>query len=220
MELGTAATTTSNQTRGSGDTGDSIVEQRLAALLDLNAERAYEKELFRSERDRIEAALMSRPIESKKVFAYFGLMIGSLPPFALVFNVIGSIAPTEGGPLLFLVLLTAAGIATGIAGYASGKYVPSALRRISKFSFPNRVALMSLTGFAWGAVSGAIGGLFLFIIGSVFAAIAGGFIGAVALPVLVALHTPLRHGDCVELKHFLPIAFGITLSLCALILGV
>jgi hypothetical protein len=219
MEFGTAAAATSSPDTGSRDTGDSIAEQRLETLLKINAENAREKELFRTERERIEAALMSRPIESKKVFAFFGLMMGSLPPIALVFNVIGEVTPTGGGPILFLILLTAAGIATGIAGYASGRFIPSAIRRIAGFSLPNRIALLAVTGFAWGAVSGAIGGLFLFIVGAVFAAIAGGMIGAVSLPLLVALYEPMRRGDLIELKHFLPIALGMTLSLCAFVLG-
>ena len=127
--------------------------------------------------------------------------------------------PLEQGPLLFLFLLTAAGIGTGVAGYTTGRFVPSLVERIWKFHVANRLALLSLTGFAWGAVSGAIGGLFLFIIGSVFAGIIGGLVGAVARPMLVGLRAPLRRGDFIELKHFLPIAFGITFSLCALVLG-
>jgi hypothetical protein len=68
-------------------------------------------------------------------------------------------------------------------------------------------------------MSGAIGGLFLFIIGAFFAAIAGGIVGSFALPLFIALRAPVRRGDLTELKHFLPIALGITLSLCAFILG-
>jgi hypothetical protein len=175
--------------------------------------------MYRSDRERIDASLMTRPIDSKKAFAYFGLIFGALPPFALVFKIIGETTPFNQAPALFLVLLSAAGVGTGVAGYASGRIVPSMIERIGKVHVANRLALLALTGFAWGAVSGAIGGLFLFIIGAVFGAVVGGTIGAVALPVLVGLRAPLRRGDLVELKHFLPIAFGITLSLCAFILG-
>ncbi len=218
MEVGTAETTTGHHS-GSIDSDDSVVEQRLERLLELNAELLREKTMYRSERERIEASLMTRPIDSRKTFAYFGLIFGALPPAALVFKIIGETMPVEQAPILFLILLSAAGVGTGVAGYASGRFIPSMIERIGKVHVMNRLALLSLTGFAWGAVSGAIGGLFLFIIGSVFAAITGGVVGAVALPVMVGLRAPLRRGDYIELKHFLPIAFGITLSLCALVLG-
>ena len=127
---------------------------------------------------------MSCPIDSKKVFAYFGFMIGVMPTFALVFKMIGESMPAERVPVLFIILLAAAGIATGLAGYATGRFVPSAVNGFSNFSLPNRIAILSLVGFVWGAASGAIGGLFLFFIGAIFASIAGGIVGAVTVPVM------------------------------------
>jgi MFS family permease len=218
MELGTARTTPTNGS-GSQYADDAIVEQRLASLLELNAEALRERTMYRSDRERIDASLMTRPVDSKKAFAYFGLIFGALPPFALVFKIIGETTPYNQSPMLFLVLLSAAGVGTGVAGYATGRIIPSLIERIEKVHVANRLALLALTGFGWGAVSGAVGGLFLFIIGSMFAAIVGGIIGSVALPVLVGLRAPLRRGDFIELKHFLPIVFGITLTLCAFILG-
>ncbi len=175
--------------------------------------------MYRSERERLDADLMTCPIDLRKAYAYFGLMIGSLPPFALVLRIIGETMPADRIPLMFLLLLTAAGIVTGVAGYASARFIPSALDRISNFRLPNRVALLTLIGFAWGAVSGVVGGLFLFIVGAIFAGIVGGIIGAVTVPILVVFHSALRRGDFIEIKHFLPIAFGITLSLCSFILS-
>ena len=218
MERGTAGTTSGHPV-GLADGDDRIVEQRLAELLKLNAEIGREKKIYRSDSERIQARLMTRPIDSRKAFSYFGLVIGSLPPFALVFKIIGETMPAQRIPILFLTLLAVAGIATGVSGYASGRFVPSLVSRVSQFRLPNRLALISLIGLAWGTVSGALGGLFIFLVGSIFGGIAGGVIGAVTLPILVAFHSALRTGDFIEIKHFLPIAFGITLTLCALILG-
>jgi hypothetical protein len=162
---------------------------------------------------------MTSPIDSRKAFAYFGLMIGSLPTFALILRIVEETTPSGRIPLGLLTLLGIAGIGTGVVGYASGRYVPSAISYAEKFRMPNNLMLLPLIGFAWGAVSGAIGGLFLFVIGSIFAGFMGGIVGAVALPIFVALHSMLGRGELIEMKHFLPIAFGMTLSLCALILG-
>lgn len=198
---------------------DRIIEQRLEHLLELNAAIDRERLFYRSNHERFEVSFMSFPLDSKKVFAYFGFMIGVMPPFALVFKIIIETIPVERIPVLFIILLAAAGIATGLAGYATGRLVPSAVNATAKFALPNRIALLSLVGLAWGAVSGAIGGLFLFFIGAIFAGIAGGVVGAFTVPVLACFHSALRSGDFIEFKHFLPIAFGITLSLCALVLG-
>lgn len=175
--------------------------------------------MYRTDRERIDAGLMTNPINSKRAFSYFGLLIGTMPPFALIFKIISETVAVERIPILFLVLLGTAGVTTGVVGYATGRFVPGAVNGFARFRLANRVVLLSLVGFVWGGFSGAIGGLFIFIIGAFFAAIAGGVIGAVALPVLVALHTALRRGDLIEIKHFLPMAFGVTLSLCAFILG-
>ncbi len=218
MESGTARTRSEHYSK-CPDSDDRIVEQRVAALLKINAEIAREKIVYRNDRERLDAFLMTYPIDSRKAFAYFGLMIGSLPPFALVLKIISETMPPSSIPIMFLVLLTAAGVMTGIAGYASARFIPSAIDRVSHFGLPNRIALLTLIGFGWGAVSGAVGGLFLFIVGAIFAGIVGGIIGAVTFPVLVVLFSSLRRGDFIEMKHFLPIAFGITLSLCAFILS-
>lgn len=162
---------------------------------------------------------MSSPITSQKAFSYFGYMIGTMPPAAIVVKAIANGDGADMSQVLFLVLLLIAGITTGFVGYLTGKYVPGAIIRVKDFALPNRVALYSLIGLAWGAVSGTAGGLFLFIIGAIFAGVVGGIVGAFTVPVVIMLHEALRRGDLIEMKHFLPVAFAITLSLCAFILG-
>ena len=161
---------------------------------------------------------MTSPIDSRKAYSYFGLMIGSLPPLAMLFNWIGGLARVDGLFVLLLLTTVAAG-ATGAVGYSTGRYIPAAVKYASRFGFPNHLLLLSMFGFAWGAISGAIGGLFLFVIGAVPGSIVGGVVGATVLPVLATLHSLMRRGDLIEMKHFLPISFGITLTLCAFILG-
>lgn len=197
-----------------------IVEQRLARLLLLNAEIARDKQLYPTERDRINVSLLTSPIDSKESIGYFGLLIGTLPPFALLLKLVGETASGWQMSALFLSLLAVAGIATGLAGFASRRFVASAIESSSRLRLPNRIAALSLIGLAWGTASGAIGGLFIFVIGSIFAGILGGVVGAIALPLMIGLRSLVSHGDLVEMRHFRPIALGITLTLCALILGI
>jgi hypothetical protein len=175
--------------------------------------------MFRSDRERLESGLMRSAIDSKKAFSYFGYMIGTMPPATLAMKAIAEGAGNGSSDALFLMLLIVAGTVTGLVGYAMGTFIPASVRLASNLRLPNRIAVYSLIGFAWGAVAGIAGGLFLFIIGAVFGGLAGGAVGSVAVPIFVLSHEALRRGDLVEIKHFLPIAFGITLSLCAFILG-
>ena len=199
------------------DRGDRFVEQRLEYLLRLNAEIALDKDLYRDDGERQRAELMKNPLDSRKALGYFGLMIGSLPPLSLAIKVLLS----EGaGMIVFSVLMAVAGILTGIVGLALGRrFACGALRKMSSFALPNRVALWSVLGLAWGIISGAAGGVVFLLVGSIPGAIIGGMVGAVTVPSMIALHSTVRMGDFIEAKHFLPIAFGITLSLCAFIAG-
>ena len=160
---------------------------------------------------------MTRPVDSRQAFGIFGAMMGSLPPLALAVQILViSRGRTTG---LFLLIAAAAVVTTIVAFQIGRNYIPGALRYISGFSLPNRVALWSFLGLVWGAASGAAGGLLILLVGSIFAGIVGGMVGAIAVPVMVGLHSSVKVGDFIETKHFLPIAFGVILSICAFILG-
>jgi len=183
----------------------------------LNAKIARRKSLFANDEEKRKAMLMTRPIDSRQAFGLFGLMIGSLPLFAVALNIL---FPGGGDASGVASIFAVVGVITGLTGFGLGRrFVPRAVRYASNCSAPNRVALWIVIGLAWGAVSGAAGGLVIFIFGAFFGAIIGGVIGAVAVPIMVALHSSVRVGDFVETKHFLPIAFGISLSLCAFVLS-
>jgi hypothetical protein len=183
----------------------------------LNEEMARQKSMFENDEVRRKAQLMTRPIDSRNAFGYFGLMIGSLPAFAIALKILSVGSSNVAG---MAILFTAVGIGSGLAGFGLGRRcVPGVLRRISNFSLPNRAALLIVMGVVWGALSGAVGGLVFILVGSIPGAILGGMVGAVVVPIMVGLHSCLRAGDFVEMKHFLPVAFGITLSVCAFVLG-
>jgi len=184
----------------------------------LNAEVARQKSLYRDDRERLEAFMMSHPIDLRSAYAYFGLMIGIMPLLAWLLALC-MLRGARGGVPAVLLIFIAAGAVTGIVGYLTGRFVATAVERAGQFRQPNRIMLIVLTGLAWGAVSGAAGGLLIFIVGAIFAAIIGGVIGALCLPVIATLFGLVRKGDLIELKHFLPITLGTTLSVCAFVVG-
>jgi hypothetical protein len=200
---------------------DDVYKRGLITLVDANAEIARVRSLYRTDEERLAAMSMIRPGDSKLVFGMFGLIFGSLPlltvSLKLVVENIGGFG--SRGWLVWTVLFAIAGVVTGVTGFALGRFVPAILARVSGFRLANRIVMIWLIGFCWGAVAGMCGGMFLFVLGAIAGAILGGIAGSIAVPLLVLFHSAFRAGDLIERKHFLPIVFGITLPLCAYILG-
>lgn len=197
---------------------DSSVRERLETLLEINAGIAREKALFRTERERLEAAAMTSPIPPEKAFALFGLMIGALTPAAIFIRVLwdGGLRP-ENAWLLILLILT--NFTAAITGFFTGKLVGRSVAYLHDLSFSRAILLLPLLGLIWGMAAGAAGGVFMFIVGALFGSVVGGAVGAVVLPVFATLHRLTKRGEMIETRLFLPLAFGVTLTICSFILG-
>lgn len=192
---------------------------RLNQLLAANAEVAKQRALFRSDREKFEAAAMKRPLTAEKAFAYLGLTLGSLGPFSIILSFLLEMNRFEPGQALFILLALLATTTTAAVGYATGKTVGRMIVSLRSRSWPTFIALSVLLGIAWGGISGGLGGIFLFVIGGFFGAIIGAMAAGIVLPVFAIAHRLLASGDLIEMKHFLPVAFGSVLTLCAFILG-
>jgi hypothetical protein len=193
--------------------------ERLEILLAANAEIALAKKEQRTETARLEAAGMKQPLSRETVFACLGLLLGSLPPAALFIRILGE---GDGLPVeqwWLYALLFFANLATAFAGYFSGKIVAKILRSLEDVSIGKTILLLPLIGMTWGAVSGAVGGAFLFIFGAIFGAAIGSVVGGLVLPLFAAAHKTLKRGDSMEFAQFLPVALGMTLTVCAFIFG-
>lgn len=195
-----------------------LVDDRLKYLLLLNKANARRRSLYRSDREMRESALMANPITMEKAYSRFGLFLGLFPTTAIFIQVLGDISFLEGS-LIFPLLFLAAIAGTSVAGYLTGGVAARAVRNALKRRLSVSLSLLPLIGFVWGAVSGALGGLFLFGIGAVFGGIFGAVIGTVAVPVFALTHNLLRKGDFIEQKHFLPLALGNAITVSALLLG-
>lgn len=198
---------------------DNVILDRLDRLLAINAETTRRKLLNITERHECEAATMIHPVSLEKAFAYLGLMLGSLPPASIILAIFSSSAVINSDGSWLVGLMFAANILTAIVGYLSGKLVSDCIRQVREFPIWTQFAILPLIGLSWGAISGGIGGAVILIYGGFIGALFGGAVGLVALPLFVVLHRSLSYSDTIERKHFLPIASGITLTICALILG-
>ena len=193
------------------------VHNRLEWLLEANAEIAKYKAEFPTRTTELELAMMKRPLTAEQTFAWFGAMLGTFPPATLF----GMFLVSSDGPepALVAALLGFVTAVTAVAGYFLGKIVAALITNIRRMSLSSSLLLVPLVGFCWGAVSGAAGGVFLFIIGAFFGGAIGGAVGAVALTAFFLLYRKLTVAGMIELKHFLPLSFGVTFTICAYLLS-
>lgn len=186
-------------------------------LLKANLEIEREKSLYRNEQERFEADLMKSPLSTQKAVAYFGAMLGLFPPCAIfskfLFQKSGN---PEPGLIILLVLVN---IVCAVAGYFSGKLIGKGLASVEKLSWHKMLLAVPMLGILWGIMTGAAGGIFIFVIGAAFGALIASIVGGIALPAFAIFHRWLKRGDVIEEKHFFPIALGITSIITAFILG-
>jgi hypothetical protein len=185
----------------------------------LNREIADERSLYGSERERLEAGMMLKPLDTERAFAFYGLMIGTLSPASIFARWLMSVSSHDPVPVWVAGMMTIVVLLSGVIGCVSGKVVGKAVRNLERRSWSAMILAMPFVGLLWGMVAGGAGGLIIFVVGAFFGAILGGIVGALALPAFVILHRALKRGDMIDQRHFLPLAFGVTLTICSFILG-
>jgi hypothetical protein len=199
--------------------GSREIENRLEILLAENAETARAKQNFQRDSEQFEAELMRRPLTSSQAFSYFGLMLGALTPASIFGKILLSangFRPDESWVVgVFLII----NIISSVVGYFSGKLIARMVMSVEKLRWPVMLTILPLIGILWGIMAGGAGGFIVFVVGAFFGAALGTLVGGTALPVFAVLHRLLKRGDMIEARHFLPAAFGITLTICAFIFG-
>lgn len=212
----TIARQTSSLSIGIAQSNAELAKQRLDVLLAANAESAREKSLFRSEREKTEAALMENPLSAEKTFAFFGLLLGTFPPLAMFIRFFAEKGIFHSEDFWIVGVLAVINLITATVGYFSGVIIGRIVRELEKFSWSYVLFSLPFIGILWGILAG---GAIVFVIGAFFGAALGAAVGSVALPAFTVFHRLLKRGDQLDRKHFLPLAFGITFIISAFVLG-
>ena len=196
-----------------------FINQRLENLLAANRETARENTLYSSGSGKVEAGLMKNPISTEKTYAYFGLLLGIFPPISIFLKMFLNNGTFRGEDLWIVGVIAVVSLISSVVGYFSGKLIGKTVGELEKFSWLNMLILLPFVGMLWGILSGGAGGIIIFIFGAIFGAGLGAMVGAAALPIFTIFHRLLKSGDMMERRHFLPVAFGVTLTICGFILG-
>jgi len=197
-------------------TQDLHIAQRLSWLkaeLDPKVQRgrlAWEKE-------QCSALSMRRPLTTEQAYRWFGTFLGLLPPFALFERFLAS---TRGDDAFWVVALCAGmNIVCCVVGRWFGGYLgrwAGNPRTRSRAAFALVVCVMAV---AWSVVTGGLGGLLFFGIGAIFGAFIAAAVALPAFPAFAILHRLISRGGMIEARHVWPLAFGIPLTIAAMIMS-
>jgi hypothetical protein len=192
-------------------------------LLSENYLEAQRNKLFRTPQEEAEVELMRRPISSQKAYGVLGLALGTFPPAAIFAKIFGNsiwYGRIEEEAFIILLLLFAMNLVCALAGYGMGLVLGKAAFEFERSSWTKMFIMLPLLAIVWGAVTGAAGGLVFFGFGALIAPFFAIPVSLVAFPVFALLHRLLERGSMIDRKHLLPLAFGISLTISAFILGI
>ena len=165
---------------------------------------------------------MRRPVNVERAFAFFGLLLGTLPPAAIFLRMFGYgfTYERDWGYVTLPAMCLAMNIICAVVGQRMGRAVGHPMIAGAERRSWTRTLLFTLVAaFVWGAATGAAGGAVFFGIGAVFGVV---FALAVALPAFVVFttfHRLLARGGMIDARHLRPLAWGVAATAAALALG-
>lgn len=198
---------------------DELTRRRLNTLLALNADTERKNNRKVTEKDRLDALAMKHPLTAQQAFAYYGILLGIFPPAAVFAKFFINNGNMRIEDLWILGLVVIINLIASITAFFSGKVIGKIIGDLENLSWTKMLIILPFIGMLWGGISGAAGGIIIFVFGAIFGAMIGGAVGTFALPIFTILHRFLKRDDKIDRRHFLPIAFGSTFIISAFILG-
>ena len=193
----------------------------LGWLVRENYMESQRRKLFRTLQEEEEMKLMPRPRSVEQAYGLLGLTLGTFPPAAIFIRLFGdSFLRNNSDSFIFVILLLAMNLVCAVVGYGMGRVFGKLNFQLERSSWTKLLLLSPLVGLLWGIITGAAGGLVFFGIGALFGPIFAIPVSMVAFPIFAILHRLLERGGMIERRHSLPLAFGVSLTITAFILGI
>jgi len=170
---------------------------------------------------------MRNPLNAEEAFAWFGTFLGLFPPFALFGRVLGVALregtsrnlPTADGALYWMLLFLAMNAVCCLVGRKFGALLGRRVGDPRAWSWPVYVFSTLVMAAAWAVVTGAAGGAVAFVVGAFFGVICAVPVALLGFPAFAVLHRLLSHGGMIEEHDLWPLAFGVPLTIAALIMS-
>ena len=200
------------------DESRAVTRLNQAAALD---EQFQHRDAARQIHEQTKLALLKNPIEARIAWAQFGWLLGIVPPAAIFlkffnYGFYDGYHPRGYG---FAAVLLAMNLLSGYAGRGVAKGMSRTLVECESGAWTLLLVLLPLMGLSWGMVTGAFGGLLLFGVGAIAGAAIAMPIGATAFLCFGILHRLISRAGFLERRYFLPLAWGICLTIAAFVLG-
>jgi hypothetical protein len=178
-------------------------------------------------REEVRSLSISNPLTTEEAYAWFGTFLGLFPPFAIFARILSPAlgdgasgnSPMAGAALFWALLFLVMNAVCCLVGRKFGAFMGRKLNDPRARSWPVFIFLTLLIAVAWGVVTGAAGGAVGFVIGAVVGVICAVPVALAAFPVFALLHRLLSHGGMIEEQDLWPLAFGVPLTIAALILS-
>jgi hypothetical protein len=197
-------------------TPDPDLVARLKWLVAANAE-ADRRERLRRRRpfDEQEAMLMRRPVSTERAFARFGLLLGLLPPAAIFIRLV-LLSHFAGA---FYLLFTPVMLVCTLMGHMMGASAGRTFDESERGSWCRTLVDALEDAFVWAAATGAAGGAIFFGVGAIFGLLCALPVAMLAFALFAPLHRLLARDGMIDARHLAPLAWGINLTISALILS-
>jgi hypothetical protein len=194
-------------------TQDFHIAQRLSRL-GQDLDPAARRRRLALEKEELRVLSMRRPLTTEQAYRLFGAFLGLLPPFAFFNRTILSLDDAwPSWAILFVTMNVICGLVGRWYGGVLGRWYgrPGTHERVG---FVAAVLGMAL---AWSLVTGGLGGALFFGFGAAVGFVCALPVALVAFPVFAILHRLISRGGMIDERHTWPLAFGIPLTIAAMI---
>lgn len=161
---------------------------------------------------------MLQPLTSEEAYRWFGTFLGLFPPCALFSRVLLH-ADLGAYTLFWTALCVGMNVVCCLVGRKFGAYVGRKAGDPRSHSWLQFAFCPLIMAVLWGVVTGGLGGAVFFLFGAIFGVVCAVPVALVAFPVFAVLHRLLSHGGMIEERQIWPLAFGVPMTITALILG-
>ena len=178
-------------------------------------------------RDVLRTVQLGPTLTTEEAYAWFGTFLGLFPPFAIFARIVGGALakeatwrlPTADGLLFWGLLFLGMNAVCCLVGRKMGASLGRRFGDPRRWRWPVFVSSSLLMAVAWGVVTGGAGGAVGFILGAFFGMACAVAVALAAFPAFAVLHRLLSHGGMIEERRLWPLAFGVPLTMTALILS-
>ncbi len=197
-------------------TQDADIARRVSWLRH-EADPAAQGRRLALEQERERALAMRQPLTTEQAYRLFGTFLGLIPPLAYMERAVRQSHGRE--EVVYVIFCVAMNAVCCFVGRWFAGLLGRALSGGRARSGAGLFFLAVPMALAWSVVTGGAGGVPCFGIGALFGAFMAMPVALAGFPLFAILHRHLSRGGMIDERHAWPLAFGIPLTIAAVIMS-